>query len=255
MKITLRIYFKLRKTGQNILIDLARLNVLKPEKNFTKFIILTRSRSGSNLLVSYLDSHPNIYVRGEIFHFIKNRNYSKILKWYFSVMPKKLKASGFKIFYYHPLDKKCPELWSELINDTSIRIIHLHRKNLIKTIISRQIALQTGAWSSEKKEYNKQSEYYINPENIEKELEQTINWRKEFNELFKEHKILEVFYEDITKNSEVELRKIQQFLSVDVKKLSTHLKKQQTKPLKEVVENYDELKSHFKGTKWYNYFS
>mgnify|MGYP006437466411 CR=1 FL=1 len=36
-------------------------------ENFTKFIVLSRSRTGSNLLISMLNSHPNISAEGEKF--------------------------------------------------------------------------------------------------------------------------------------------------------------------------------------------
>lgn len=253
MTLSNRIIFKLKKIKQNLLVFLSQRSVLRGNKKFTKFIILTRSRSGSNLLVSYLESHPNIYIRGEIFHNLNNRNYRKILNWFFNIMPSKFKASGFKIFYYHPLDTKCPELWQELASNADIKIIHLYRKNLIKTIISRHIALKTDIWSSEKKNLSVSFNLDIPPQLIDKEINRTLAWREEYNNIFNKHKIFEINYEDFIGASHENLSMIQDFIEVPRKTLSTHLKKQQTKPLEEVVNNYNEIKVYFKKTIWKKY--
>ena len=95
MTLKYRILLKLKKITQNLLILLSRKKIIKSSKKFSNFIILTRSRSGSNLIVSFLDSHPNIYIRGEVFHNLNNRDYKNVLGWFFNIMPAKFKASGF----------------------------------------------------------------------------------------------------------------------------------------------------------------
>ena len=254
MNIKLRAYLKIKKIKQNCLITLSRISSKKKKKNFTKFIILSRSRSGSNLLVSFLESHPNIYIRGEIFHNLNNRDYRKVLNWFFDVMPSKFKASGFKIFYYHPLDTKCPELWRELTSNKDLKIIHLHRENLIKTIISRQIALKTDVWSSEKKDRYSSYNFEIPPKKIENEIKRTLTWRNEFGKMFENHDILELSYEDFINAKSHKLFIIQDFLGVSQMKLKSHLKKQQKKPLSKIIKNYDEIERYFNGTNWKKYF-
>ena len=49
-------------------------------KSFVKFIILGRSRVGSSLLVSFLNSHPNIRAEGELFQVIGYRNPDDVFK-------------------------------------------------------------------------------------------------------------------------------------------------------------------------------
>src|SRR3546814_732374 len=43
-----------------------RLRSAVGHTGFTKFIVLSRSRTGSNMLVSLLDSHPRVVAEGEI---------------------------------------------------------------------------------------------------------------------------------------------------------------------------------------------
>tara|TARA_B110000238_G_scaffold201159_1_gene255376 strand:+ start:13144 stop:13908 length:765 start_codon:yes stop_codon:yes gene_type:complete len=253
MNIKLQAYLKIKKIKQNCLITLSRISSKKKKKNFTKFIILSRSRSGSNLLVSYLDSHPNIHIRGEIFHTIGNASYLKKLSWFFKTMPDKFKASGFKIFYYHPLDKDVPGLWDKLVSDKNIKIIHLYRENLIKTVISRQIALKTNVWSSEKSSNKSSKKFEINPKVIEKEIHDTLFMKDKFNKVFSEHQKLEISYEDFIKLTTESLIKIQLFLDVPEKILKTHLKKQQTKSFNDIINNYDEIGDYFIGSNWEKY--
>ena len=59
------------KGGRRIalLARLAWYGLLAPfgHEDYVPFIVLTRSRTGSNLLVSFLNGHPDIFCEGEIF--------------------------------------------------------------------------------------------------------------------------------------------------------------------------------------------
>ena len=46
--------------------------------DYGKYVIITRARTGSNLLVALLSSHPNIHSHGELFNKTVNRSCSKI---------------------------------------------------------------------------------------------------------------------------------------------------------------------------------
>jgi LPS sulfotransferase NodH len=254
MKISLRVFLKLKKIKQNILVLLSQNKLIKSNDNLTKFIILSRSRSGSNLLVSLLDSHPNIYVRGEVFHNLRGRNYKKILKSFFYKMPNHFQACGFKIFYYHPLDTDCNALWEELVKNKDIKVIHLYRKNLLKTVISRKIAIETDIWSSEKTKLAQIPKFEFPPKLIEEEIKKSINWRNKYNKLFNNHHIIELSYEDMIKSLNDDLFFLQEFLGLSKMKLYSHLEKQQKKSLSQVLSNYTEIEEYFSTTKWKKYF-
>jgi hypothetical protein len=61
--------------------------------------------------------------------------------------------------------------------------------------------------------------------------------------------ILEVSYEQLV-SGECMKQDILNFLSVSPMPLSTHLKKQNTGKLSEIIVNYDELKTAFRDTHW-----
>ena len=56
-----------------------------------KFIVITRSRTGSNLLISLLNSHPSITAYKEVFGKLENRSTQKLWDDTFSIQNKKIK--------------------------------------------------------------------------------------------------------------------------------------------------------------------
>ena len=128
----------------------------KANNDYQKFIILARSRVGSNLLISYLNSHPNIHALGEMFgnnHNEANINFRKenplkfLNEFCFRSYAKGIKAVGFKIFYYHPVNGESRAIWDDLKNMKDLKIIHLKRENILRTHLSRAIAGQTDKWT------------------------------------------------------------------------------------------------------------
>src|SRR5690606_26460474 len=113
-----------------------------------KFIVLSRSRTGSNLLISFLNSHPNIRARGEMFARLNGKNCKDVLARGFARQPFYVKATGFKIFYYHPMDDDSGHVWDVLAELDDLRIIHLKRRNILRTLISRKIADTQGVWKA-----------------------------------------------------------------------------------------------------------
>src|SRR5262245_35796159 len=123
----------INRTGKNIrklscfhLKNLALdLGVLDGHSDYSRFIILSRGRSGSNLLRGLLNSHSQIITFGELFrsydsigwefpnydHYLQYRRLISLFqndpanfleKKVFRKFPKHIAAVGFKIFYYHP---------------------------------------------------------------------------------------------------------------------------------------------------------
>ncbi|MDA3896616.1 MAG: hypothetical protein PF482_10770 [Desulfobacteraceae bacterium] len=116
-----------------------------------KFVLIAAPRTGSNLLVSMLNSHPEILCHYELFHWQKiyaaaggqgdlsamwarNRNpFSFLEKIYSDGFEKK--AVGFKIFPNHN-----PLILSYLIHQPKIKKIILRRNNYLKIYTSHIMA-------------------------------------------------------------------------------------------------------------------
>ena len=75
------------------------MNLEKGVFTLSKFVIISSGRTGSELLLTSLQSHPQINAQGEIFH--TSNGSIKPLDALQSVYENSSKSSGFKIMYHH----------------------------------------------------------------------------------------------------------------------------------------------------------
>ncbi len=244
---------------KSIKILLHRLFSLFGHYKYRRFIVLTRDRTGSNMTIQSLNSHPNIAADYELFGKLEGRQEQDILRRCFSKQPFYVKAKGFKIFYYHPRDQENSTIWSLLEDDKDLYIIHLIRRNTLHSQVSCKIAVTTGVFGVRSEKQN--TSYQNNVPNISfepKKLEETFirdqQWQNEACKRFKDHPMLEIYYEDVVATPQREYGKIMAFLGLNYHPTSTDFIKQRTKCMSELVENYDVLKKNFKGTQWEDFF-
>lgn len=252
------------------LLDYVFFSLVSPTVKAERFVIITNARSGSNLLVSLLNKHPSIICHSEIysreaiflaakyqyfkskskfFVFVRDR-FSRmfiVLVWLFS---RRAKVVGFKYF----LDQTRRIEKCVLLNPEVKKII-LKRRNILRMEISRQIAMKTQVWVS----FDERRELTAIRFDIEQFWDQADLCKKSGNEM--EAKIVEegqcfceVYYEDLMGSKAKEsLDKIFDFLGlrkhlIDTDKIS--MKKQNPFPVKEIVENYEELSASLSGTEF-----
>ncbi len=226
------------------------------KSKLTKFIVLTRSRTGSNLLMSFLNSHPDISAQGEIFSRIDGRDYKVILEEAFGhLSPCEVKAKGFKIFYYHPVDGSSPGLWNALTSNADIKVIHLKRRNVLHTLISRKIAGITDVWGIRSGLSSQDgSTIQFTTEELKKGFLQTEKWEQRGAKMFAGHSLHTVYYEDLVKDRDESLRKIVVFLGLRYYPLKTNMVKQNRRTPRETISNYDALKAEFANTEYEKFF-
>lgn len=241
--------------------------------NYQKFIILASPRIGSNYLVSLLGSHTQVICYGEIINsqgvlfdypeydpkrvtaFRDKYPIKFMKKLIFRKYASNIAAVGFKIFYHQARQGRLKKVWPYLKNLPDLKIIHLKRKNLLKSYLSDRLAETTNVWqiydaSQVTKDikiqlgYDECLDYFLRRQ---KRIDQC-------NVLFKDSHVLEVFYEDLDKDCSKETNRIQKFLNLEIETLWSSLKKQNIRPLTETISNYWELKEKFKNTYWINFF-
>lgn len=66
--------------------------------DYKRFIVLTRSRTGSSMLLSFLNSHPNIESHGEIVNRLHGKDYKEILRKTFQKSPIILRPWDLRYF-------------------------------------------------------------------------------------------------------------------------------------------------------------
>ncbi|MCC2606094.1 sulfotransferase domain-containing protein [Planctobacterium marinum] len=228
------------------------------QSQFKKVIVIGRARTGSNLLLSYLNSHPAIHMEGEIFAHQRHKTEQQILKMVFNKQPQGIEAAGFKIFYHHPMDnKEQSKIWDILKADPSIHVIQLQRTNMLRMHISRKIAMQSDVWTASKKsEVDKVKVKTISftKAELEEGFNKTKNWEANAQVDFANHPMLQIEYEKMISNPEQEFRRLTDFLRVEAMAPETKLRKQNPESLSNLIENYAELKAAFADTEWAVFF-
>ncbi len=214
-------------------------------KKYQKFVVITRSRTGSNLFMSLLSSHPNINAHGEVFSKIHNQSCQEIWKNTFVNKHKWIKYVGFKIFYYHPLDSNDKDVWEYLKQDNSIKIIHLKRKNMLRAHISDLIAKKTNKWTKDDLQNTS-----IENRKIDVDIDECLNmfnkvkqWEEETYKRFQNHPYIELTYEELTSDLEHKMSEIFNFLKIKNKNVYSKLKKQNPERAEELVLNFKDLKN------------
>lgn len=140
-----------------------------------------------------------------------------------------------------------------LAGDFDIKVIHMKRRNKLNTFLSAKLAGRSGAWNSHAGSYFHES-CIVNPGECERFFEEVEKQERWYDELFQAGRMICVFYEDLCGDSTSWSRKIQEFLGVEYRDLSTALRKQNTLSIPERIDNYRELREAFRDTRWEGFF-
>jgi len=209
---------------------------------------------------------------------LRNKNNIKFLKkivfrGYFD----DFKAVGFKAHYYQLANPFFEKAFKYLKKHSEIQIIHLIRRNFLLTLVSNELAKETKQYfkpdpiiaekinnsgllneqfSGSKRE--KDSEFScisLDFEKVRNYFETTERSIELYKHDFRQHDIIEIYYEDLVQNLQNETNKLLNFLGVENKPLSSVLIKQNTRNIKEILLNYEDLKEKFANSKWSVFFT
>jgi hypothetical protein len=198
--------------------------------------------------------------------------------------PDPTRAAGFKLHYGQTMGY--PGLLERLVEDEGIRVIHLRRRNLLRMLVSLRLAERTGVFLVDSKPtvtpatvskairhpakavgslrrrlrqltsspQTARPRVRIPPEELFDFIVRTRIRSGNWDELFHAHPKMEVFYEDLLDRREEVFDEAQPFLGVDAEPLTVTMRKQNPEPLRELVENFDELYDAFKHAPEAAYF-
>lgn len=240
----------------------------------TKFAIIARGRTGSNLLLSLLTS-PGIRMCGEVIGESVLRHADRKEAILALGGPARYvqrcfrrerweSAVGIKILY-HQFDDCYGQKWGVddlpsvlelLTSNKHIRIIHMKRRNRLNTLTSIRVAVITEQWSlrDEAKRVD-DVRIKVTAEECEEEFHRIERWERQYDEIFHSHNMIEVYFEDLVSRMDLECNRILDFLGVQRRSLSTPMLRQRTRPVSDIIENYGELKAHFARTEWARFFN
>ncbi|CRI63004.1 hypothetical protein THIOKS11100017 [Thiocapsa sp. KS1] len=250
-----------------------------------KFVVLTTQRSGSVALIQSLSSHPDIVCFGEIFlkgaTYARNMSvppgrsnflYEEYIRESLSnrvralLAPKASERDFLETFYGRHEDKAAAGfklMYSQIANHRGtldwilrhdVGIIHLVREDALRVILSRHTRVKTGVAHSAAK--IDAASLRLDPVGLVRQLDAREKNVKRFRELLTDKPgSMEIRYEHYLENRPSENRRILQFLGVspDIE-LTSGVVKQATRPLREIIENYDEVLTAVRGTPHMRFF-
>lgn len=252
-----------------------------------RFILLSNGRTGSILLQQGIGEHPSIRAFGELFHndeqerlraflelneefgsdraessyYIDGEDGAEYLReGVFHERPwKDILAVGYRMFYAHAREiPNSSTAWDYLIDNTSIHVIHLTRRNLVENWLSLKIAMITKEWTWSKMSNHKRTvlpPLKMNPEQCEIYCNQVMAHREWARKVFRNHPILELEYEkDLCGRFKDSVKDVYDFLGLSPGPTRQLLDKQaQLKP-SEQLANYYEFKQYFAHTIYADFF-
>ncbi|MDJ0576561.1 MAG: sulfotransferase [Xenococcaceae cyanobacterium MO_234.B1] len=226
--------------------------------NYHNFIILSSPRSGTHMLKSSLDLHPNIICHDEVFNpdygyaSLRNMPEDEILQHFiFREYKPSIKAVGFCL---HRSDAgfrgNWQRLWNMLKGNSDLYVISLFRSNLLRRYLSFKRMIKSNVSSPD----SKSIAIELDKNELLKDFQKQRNKVEEFNQEFGEHRILQVTYEQLCQDYSATIQGVQQFLEIPYVNLQPKTKKLETRSLKESIKNYEILKQDFSGTEWESFF-
>lgn len=253
----------------------------------TRFIVLAQQRTGTNFLLSLLTSHPHAVAFGEIFSSPQHLQWGINLQdryrrtlpdpdkalvaarqadpvgflrqYVFGNETQDAHAVGFKIFYEHCRTGRDPEVWTWLEQQGDVAVVHLKRRNILRTLLSKRLANASGVWhcaSTNETTTPMQPPPAIDlmESDCREFFTRTLLNEREADWQFRHHRVLPVYYEDLAAEPEKVAAAVQGFLGLPLHPLRSTLSRQAAGGLRDQIANYDHLKKIFAADHTHRFF-
>ncbi len=248
----------------------------------SRFIVASKQRSGTGFLETLLNAHPNIFCTGELLlpdrgdsfprlwleairkedKYLVHKHAANLFRQYFN----RFYAAhdephvGYDIKYdqFNTLAKL-----EDLLAEYSVKMIHLIRRNYLKTYISLLVNIEKqsrGRKAHDLKKYDPIRIRINTDERLHNELAKRKREIEYFAEFLPKHfETLTLYYEDFFDNSEESqtmkpevLHSIFSFLGEGRERydLESPIRKTNPSRIEDIIVNYDELVSSLAGTEF-----
>jgi hypothetical protein len=220
----------------------------------TGFIILSQGHSGTTHLASLLDSHPDIVCFGELF----NDNHNSGRSFHASghedpraffrdlVAHTDARAVGFKLGAWG-MRLHHPDAL-EIVEEPDLHIIRLRRNPLAKLVSTRLSNVRTG---TDRRRSYRRKPVMLKPKATVRSLRSLEFENRLLDGLTRGKPTIQLTYEQLVADPTIE--HVQQFLGVEPRPLSSATSKHRTRPLREMIVNWDEIAAelHASGLRQY----
>lgn len=225
----------------------------KKGHHYQPFLIVGLPRSGTTLLHTYLNNHPNLHSRGEVVL----KDLVQKPENTFVPFGKHIQAAGAKVLLPEaPSETDFQLIKQAFISNPQIKIIFIQRENLLRRYTSLQIAYKTRQWSQTGKEAAlSERQIIIDPKVLLKQLKETETNLFRYRNLLKEVSCMEISYEHLVQLPQQLLPDVQAYLGVKANPLISLLQRQNPEPLSSLVRNFDQLTEVLKNTPYSKYLN
>lgn len=228
----------------------------------TPYVILFIERDGSTYLSSLLMNHSEINAVYERFAVLKQKGApaQEQLDWVRSFFTPPLVgrkgAVGFKTKLVDVLDL---DGFTRVLQEKGCHVIQMQRRNRVKAVVSRinarRLHDRSGNWNLYKEEDR------MPPMNVDlQEFAQFMKEREDADHQLEEYvrrlalPTLLITYEELMTNRDAVLSKVFDFLKISHQRLEGKTLKNTSDDLRDVVLNFDELRSCYAGTPYETMF-
>lgn len=227
------------------------------DNQLTRLVILFLGRSGSTYLKESLNSHSKIYIQGEFLVGKKWKRQLQDLERLFNHRPsRKSQVVGVKTKL---TDIRNLQEFAAFLKVMNTKIICLTRGNQVKRVVSVMRAMELNEVTGEWNLYNQEErvgKIRIDVElfkswlsHSELEKERLLNYVQNLN-----LPTLYLNYEDLLLEQTVTFERIFHFIGVESQKLQANCVKHTNDNLREEIENFEELYSHYINTSYESMF-
>lgn len=238
----------------------------------TKFVILGTQRTGTTLIRTSLDSHPDVQCSGEVFNLGRRPYRADDGFWKYSTSsvfqrirsrlnPQAVtseylqnlfnhpdySAIGFKFMLSHSIAR--PYIF-QMLKQHNAKAILVIRRNALKTLISRKIAASSGVYHVSKTlgarsavENWKRQKITLDCQTLTDELQDIVDEVQTWRDLAEGSlEMTELIYEDYLRDQDKHNEQLQKFLNLKYSKLNSDLKKVNADKLEQLVVNHEDVR-------------
>jgi LPS sulfotransferase NodH len=228
--------------------------LFKPKrKPLKKFVVFSCPRTGSTLLVTLLDSHPQIHCQSELW--LYRMAFPKLyLQCQTNLAQQEVYGFKLQVNHFQLQRIKKPDQFMAQLCDSGFKIIKLGRRNLFRTALSLVYAKSTGKYVIKKDEKgNRPREIVINPQELLANLQLVEQYKTLLDQISSKLPHIEFVYEDDLTSQDRQqatVDQISEYLGIPSAKVSSDLVKGSSDDFSDFVANADEVRAFIRTTRY-----
>jgi len=231
-----------------------RIGSVVGHRSHELFALVGHARTGSNYVLRGLTTASTVRVYNEPFaqhNRGPGRSFDEVMSTIAGRQPFSIRVVGFKVFYYHLSDAE----WSMLVGVPALRVVHLTRRNRLRTVVSLAIAMKTDRWTGTHGSVSvDERRVTLDVTTLIRRLEEIEAAERIARRRLAGVNVFELVYEDLLADPLHFFEQVGRFLAInglDIDKIT--LPRQNPEALADLIENFDDVKTCLVGSRFASY--